>query len=239
MAEPFAGKPFTSSPATQAAFSNYLETHPNKRRVTRLEREELIGWLTNHHAPLSSQKEFSRRKDVRKTFTWDQDGQMLAAVSKNGGEKRTVITEDCIIEVVELVHTTNGHAGWDATWRDVNHSYYGIMRADVIFLLKRCDICVSNPRKRPKGSNSTKASPDRAGLEAYERQNDKDLLSLVHHEDSFMIEALDMAMPYERVAKKIVGGFRWGLRCRSGSELGEDILASAFSEISNRNTGPV
>ncbi|KAH7010594.1 uncharacterized protein B0I36DRAFT_370206 [Microdochium trichocladiopsis] len=90
--------------------------------VTQVEREELIGWLTYHHTPPSSEKEFGRRNYVWKTFTWDQDGQMLAAVSKGGGKKRTVIIEDCIIEVVELVHTSNGHAGWDTTWRDVNHS---------------------------------------------------------------------------------------------------------------------
>ncbi|KAL8367154.1 hypothetical protein RB599_010244 [Gaeumannomyces hyphopodioides] len=200
MAESVADKPFTSSPATKAAFSNYLETHPNKRRVTPVERGELIGWLTNLHAPPSSQKEFSRRNYVRKTFAWDEDGQMLVAVSKNGQENRAVITEDNIIEVVELVHTSNGHAGWDATWRDVSRSYYGIMRADVIFLLKRCDICVSNPRKRPKGSIWTSASPERAGLEAYERQNDNELPSLVHHEDNSLIEFFDMAMPHGRIS---------------------------------------
>ncbi|KLU88295.1 hypothetical protein MAPG_07282 [Magnaporthiopsis poae ATCC 64411] len=149
MAESGADKPFTSSPATKAAFSNYLKTHPNKCRITPVEREELIGWLANLHAPPSSQKEFSRRNFVRKTFAWDEDGRMLAAVSRNGRENRAVITEDNIIEVVELAHTSNGHAGWDGTWRDVSRSYYGIMRADVIFLPKRCDICGSNPRERP------------------------------------------------------------------------------------------
>ncbi|KAL8294964.1 hypothetical protein RB600_000774 [Gaeumannomyces tritici] len=202
MAESVADKPFTSSPAIKAAFLNYLETHPNKRRVTPVEREELIGWLTNLHAPPSSQKEFSRRNYVRKTFAWDEDGQMLVAASKNGQENRAVITEDNIIEVVELVHTSNGHAGWDATWRDVSRSYYGIMRADVIFLLKRCDICVSNPRKRPKGSIWTSASPERAGPEACERQNGNELPSLVHHEGSSLVQFFDMAMPHGRISSE-------------------------------------
>ncbi len=60
-----------------------------------------------------------------------------------------------IADVVELVHKENGHAGWDATWKDVSSSYYGILRSDVIFLLKRCQICAENPRKRPKGSTAT------------------------------------------------------------------------------------
>lgn len=192
MAESFEGRPFTASAATHAAFSLYLQSHPNKRRVTQNERDELVGWLANHHAPPSSQKEFSRRNYVRKTFTWDSDSQTLAAIPKNGGGTRKVITEDCIIDVVELVHASNGHAGWDATWRDVSQSYYGIMRADVIFLLKRCETCESNPRKRPKGSTWTRASPDGAVPDSPGRQHDNEFLSLVHHEESFMIEALDM-----------------------------------------------
>ncbi|KAK4450246.1 hypothetical protein QBC34DRAFT_403135 [Podospora aff. communis PSN243] len=213
MAEPVAGKPFTSSPATRAAFLTYLETHPNNRRITRGERDELIGWLTNHHAPPSSQKEFSRRNYVRKTFVWDVDGQVLAAVSKDGRGNRPVITEDNIIEVVELVHTSNGHAGWDATWRDVSRSYYGIMRADVIFLLKRCEVCVADPRKRPKGSiwTATTAEARSEGPEAYERQNDNGFPSLVHHEDNSLIEFLDMAVPPVQIDEgEEEGGGSWG-----------------------------
>jgi hypothetical protein len=206
MAELVAGKPFTSSPDTRAAFSTYLETHPNNRRVTRVEREDLIGWLTNHHAPPSSQKEFSRRNYVRKTFVWDEDGQVLAAVSKDGRENRTVITEDNIIEAVELVHNSNGHAGWDATWRDVSRSYYGIMRADVIFLLKRCEVCAANPRKRPKGSiwvaTSADAPSQSAGPEAYERQNYSEFPSLAHHEDNSLIEFLDMTVPPAQIGEE-------------------------------------
>lgn len=162
MAESFESRPITASVATHAAFSMYLQSHPNKRRVTRNERDELVGWLANHHAPPSSQKEFNRRNYVQKAFTWDDDSQTLTAILKRGGGTRKVIIEDCIIDVVELVHTSNGHARWDATWRDVSQSYYGIMRADVIFLLKRCETCESNPRKRPKGSTWTRASPDGA-----------------------------------------------------------------------------
>lgn len=101
--------------------------------------------------------------------------------------------------VVELVHTSNGHAGRDAAWRDVSHDYYGIMRTDVISLLKRCDVCVSNPRKRPKGGGGgfiqTRVSPDRAGLEADEHQNDNELPSLVDYDDNSLVDFSDTAMP--------------------------------------------
>ncbi|KAB5560310.1 hypothetical protein GE09DRAFT_87609 [Coniochaeta sp. 2T2.1] len=204
MAEILRDKPFTSFPATRAAFSNYLETHPNPRRVTRTEREELLRWLANYHAPPSSQKESSRRSSqkessrrnyVRKNFILDEDGQTIMAVARNGRENRKVITEDNIIEVVELVHTSSGHAGWDATWREVSRSYYGILRADTIFLLKRCGVCALNPRKRPKGSIQTGVNPDPDGLDAYERQDDNELMNLVHYDDNNLIDILDLAIP--------------------------------------------
>lgn len=62
-----------------------------------------------------------------------------------------------IADTVEIVHKNNNHAGWDATWKDVSTSYYGIPRKDVIFLLKQCQNqhCTENPSKRPKGSAPT------------------------------------------------------------------------------------
>ena len=78
------------------------------------------------------------------------------SVPKKAGDKaRQVVTTDKIADVVEKVHTDNGHAGWDATWKDISTSYYGILRSDVIFLLKQCQICSGNPSKRPKRCTGT------------------------------------------------------------------------------------
>ena len=119
--------------------------------MSEAEKKNLIEWLINHEKRPSSQQEFSRRHYARKTFIWDDRTQnLLALASKIGGNNRIVITEDRIADMVELVHNNNGHAGWDATWRDIRSSYYGILRADVIYLLKQCQVCAGNPRKRPK-----------------------------------------------------------------------------------------
>jgi hypothetical protein len=137
---------------TKSVFLQYIHENPNSRRVSLAEKDNLIRWLTNAGARPSSQKEFSRRHYVQKTFTWDETSYILLAIAKKDGDKnREVVTEDMIPDIVELVHESNGHAGWDATWKDISSSYYGILRADVIFLLKRCQICAENPRKRPKG----------------------------------------------------------------------------------------
>jgi len=144
---------------TRVAFLQHMRENPNNRRVSQREKEIIIEWLTNPHKRPSSQEEFSRRNYVRKTFAWDEKSQTLLAVAKEDeGKNRTVITTDMIADVVEIVHKESGHsghAGWDATWKDVSTSYYGILRSDVIFLVKQCQVCAENPSKRPKGSATT------------------------------------------------------------------------------------
>lgn len=141
---------------TRVAFLQHLRESPNNRRVSQNDKEMLIEWLTNPHKRPSSQEEFSRRNYVRKTFAWDEKSQTLLAVAKKDeGKNRMVITTDMIANVVEIVHKQSGdhgHGGWDATWKDVSTSYYGILRSDVIFLVKQCQVCAGNPSKRPKGS---------------------------------------------------------------------------------------
>ncbi|KAH6694339.1 hypothetical protein BKA61DRAFT_711875 [Leptodontidium sp. MPI-SDFR-AT-0119] len=166
---------------TRVAFSQYLSENPNNRRVSQNDKEMLIEWLTNPDRRPQSQEEFSRRNYVRKTFIWDEKSQILLAVAKKDGDKsRKVITTDMIADIVETVHKDNNHAGWDATWKDVSTSYYGILRADVIFLLKQCQNqhCSQNPSKRPKGSTPTAIQS---------QQSDHEFIDfLSHHQEDDM-----------------------------------------------------
>ncbi len=146
----------TFTKRTKATFLEYLRENPTNRRLNQSDKDILIEWLTNPHKRPSSQKEFSRRNYIWKTFTWDERTQDLLAVAKTDEEKnRTVVTEDNIADIVEFVHESNQHGGWDATWKDISSSYHGILRSDVIHLLKQCQTCALNPSKRTKGSVST------------------------------------------------------------------------------------
>jgi hypothetical protein len=163
---------------TKAAFLQYLKENPSRHRVSEAEKNNLIQWLVNFGKRPSSQQEFSRRHYARKTFTWDDHTQsLLAFASKTGEKNRTVVTEDKIADVVELVHNRNGHAGWDATWRDIRCSYHGIFRADVIFLLKQCQVCAGNPRKRPKGPVGDVLSYQLNAQDTYDLPSFDDLFS--------------------------------------------------------------
>jgi hypothetical protein len=129
--------------------------NPNNRRISQSDKTIILEWLTNSYRRPSSQEEFSRRNYVRKTFIWDEKTQNLLAVAKKDqGKDRMVVPTYMIADVVETVHKENGHGGWDATWKDVSTSYYGILRADVIFLLKQCQECSGKPTKRPKTSTA-------------------------------------------------------------------------------------
>jgi len=143
----------TFTTGTRAEFLQHLRENPNNRRISQDDKATIIQWLTNPHKRPSSQEEFSRRNYVRKTFVWDEENRNLRAVAKEDkGKDRAVVLTDMIADVVESVHEDNSHAGWDATWKDVSTLYYGILRSDVIFLLKQCQTCSRNPSKRPKGS---------------------------------------------------------------------------------------
>lgn len=171
------------SAGTKAAFLQYLRDNPNSRRVSESEKEALVNWLTKPGAQPSSQKDFSRRNYVRRTFTWDSNTGSLLAIAKKGGQThRHVIIEDMILETVEMAHRDNGHAGWDATWKDISNSYYGILRSDVIFLLKQCRVCASNPRKRPKDSAPTTIHPR---LVDYDRQRSPNIENLLQERSIF------------------------------------------------------
>ncbi|KAL4802473.1 hypothetical protein BDV18DRAFT_146786 [Aspergillus unguis] len=143
-------QPVSFSQNTRASFAQHLREHPSNRRVSPIEKENIIEWLTNPEKRPSSQREFSRRNYARKTFVWDNERQDLLAINKSQEGGRIVVAEDRIADTVEFVHNRNGHAGWDATWKDVSTSYHGILRSDVIYLLRRCQVCLYNPLKRPK-----------------------------------------------------------------------------------------
>lgn len=144
---------------TRTAFLKYVRDNPSNRRISKADKETMIEWLTDSSKRPLSQQEFSRRNHVQKAFTLDENTRSLLAIGKNNEDKcRMVVTDDMIADVVVSAHQQNGHLGWDATWRDINASYHGILRSDVIFLLKQCQVCAQDPSKRPKGSVNLKSS---------------------------------------------------------------------------------
>lgn len=186
--------PFSREPEVQREFRHYLEKNTNKKHISAERKHSLIRWLSDTDAKPQSQSDYSLRNYAFKTYKWDDDTNILWGIgksekpekpAKNGkGKKswvsgkrkanrsakcqdRVVVTEDEILNVVEQIHMSNDHGGWDATWDEVSSKYCGIVRSDVIFLLKRCYICTIKPRKQSRRNatpdESPASSPSRAG----------------------------------------------------------------------------
>ncbi|KAL6862245.1 hypothetical protein J3F83DRAFT_767398 [Trichoderma novae-zelandiae] len=151
--------PFSRCPRVREEFREYINSTPNKKHISREEKEKLVAWLNDPNAKPTCQKDYSRRNYAQKTYRWDESRHQLWAMAKNGkGKDRMVITVDEILQVVEQIHMID-HAGWDATWDRVNRDFCGIVRSDIIFLVKRCGLCQSDPRKRAKGGQAQAPAP--------------------------------------------------------------------------------
>ncbi|UKZ95816.1 uncharacterized protein TrAFT101_010631 [Trichoderma asperellum] len=176
--------PFSREPEVQQDFRNYLQKKKIKKHISTERKHNLIRWLTDNDAKPQSQKDYSLRNYASKTYKWDGDKRILWGIGKseNGGKSgktkktkkgwkgskgskggkcqdRVVVTEDEILDVVEKIHMSNDHGGWDATWDEVSSKYCGIVRSDVIFLLKRCYICQLNPRKHSRRNAALDEAP--------------------------------------------------------------------------------
>lgn len=177
--------PFSKEPEVLEAFQAHLRTYETSH-ISAEKREDLIRWLTDKVAKSKDQSHYSSRNWITTAYKWDSRRKLLLVGGTNeetikgkkkikrgkGGKNarvgrrseyqdRIIVTEDEILDIVEKIHMSNGHKGWDATWNEVSRKYVGIMRADVIFLLRRCYICSLNPRKnprRPVGSTQVPAS---------------------------------------------------------------------------------
>ncbi|EHK46952.1 uncharacterized protein TrAtP1_010435 [Trichoderma atroviride] len=178
--------PFSREPEVQREFREYLQENTNKKHISAERKHSLIRWLADKDAKPQTQSDYSLRNYAFKTYKWDGARHILWGIGKSekpekpakngkgkkpwrsgkGGKSsrkfqdRVVVTEDEILNVVEKVHMSNDHGGWDATWDEVSSKYCGIVRSDVIFLLKRCYICTIKPRKQSRRNATPDDSPD-------------------------------------------------------------------------------
>ncbi|KAL7921377.1 hypothetical protein ACQKWADRAFT_313962 [Trichoderma austrokoningii] len=168
--------PFTREAKVQGEFKEYLREYTNKKHISEERKKNLIRWLDDTLPKPQNQPEYSLRNYTCKTYRWDKETRILWGIGKpeklekptksgrrKGGWKgkgeienesqdgqlpdRLVVTKDEILGVVEKIHMANQHGGVDATWNEISSKYCGIVRTDVIFLLKRCYICDLMPRK--------------------------------------------------------------------------------------------
>lgn len=61
------------------------------------------------------------------------------------------MTESEIFNAIVTIHNFIGHAGQDATAKNVSQIYYGVTRKEIVFLIKPCEICHWKAPSKSKG----------------------------------------------------------------------------------------
>lgn len=140
---------------TKTHLLHRIRSNPNSRLISLEDRQAIIDWLIDNGKCPSNQKEFSRRNYVRKITDWDEETQILWTKGESQDQRRLVATEESISGVIEAIRIQDCHQGWDTTWKDVSSKYYGVLRAELILLLKHCRVCAQDPKTQPKHGRSS------------------------------------------------------------------------------------
>lgn len=122
----------------------------NRERVSLAERQQMIDWITETVQQRGLVEKESRRKSWTKTHFFYQKRKLWRNPDKFQ-EAREVLAEPEILDAIFATHNSIGHAGQDATAKDVGQSYYGVSREEVIFRIKLCKICHRKTYSKSKG----------------------------------------------------------------------------------------
>ena len=118
-----------------------------RERVTDLEKQKYIKWLTEIIPERLGVAEGKKRSWVKSDFIYEH-GKLWKLPGRLYKQQREVISEDAICDTIIRVHLNLSHAGQRATGIKVKNEYYGASDSEVTFLVKLCGIC----RLRWKGS---------------------------------------------------------------------------------------
>jgi len=96
------------------------------------------------------QHQYNQRGDARSSYQVI-DGQLYRKPSDPQEQPRYVVCEHEVFERIKTVHLQLGHAGKNKTFEILQKRYYGITRAETIWLLKHCRTCLLNRPSNTKG----------------------------------------------------------------------------------------
>ena len=140
---------------TQArqAFHLMLDSRKNqsRERVTNSEKYQFIRWLTESIPERGfNAADGKKRAWIKTEFEYDQNvlWKLSGRVFK---ERRRVISEDLIWDIIITIHNSLGHAGQQATANKINSLYYRIAGTETFFLIKLCEKCHRKAFSKCKG----------------------------------------------------------------------------------------
>ena len=98
--------------------------------------------------------------------------------------------ESPIFDIIQEEHSRIGHGGIHLTWAAIGAGYYGIIRTEIIWLLKRCQICIrraSNLSRKPLVPIVTTKLFERIQVDLIDFRNEPDSVYhwILHVKDHF------------------------------------------------------
>lgn len=124
------------NPQARRAFRLMLDSRKDiaRERVTALEKQKYIKWLTEIIPERLAVAEGKKRSWVKSDFIYEQ-GKLWKLPGRVYKQRREVISEDIICDTIIRVHLNLSHARQRATGVKVKNEYYGVTDSEVAFLV--------------------------------------------------------------------------------------------------------
>lgn len=134
-------------PLVRLEFHSWLannQEHSNRFRISPNRLQMLHRFVLNPGQPSHSVKE-RKMKHVAKSYRVDGNGRLLRlAEPPRHPTEREVVSQEDIFQIIWSLHCELGHAGKNKMFPLIGDRYYGITREEVMWVLRRCHICVPN-----------------------------------------------------------------------------------------------
>ena len=134
----------TYFPDDEVGFLEYLRSHPNRFRPSDIiERNQWLRYINGEEA---IDAKGTKKKDHCRLTYYNDNG----VLKTKGGDKEVVCDTEVAV-YIQRCHEKISHAGIQATFKEVQSRYYGIVRKEVQRLLSHCRICHKTAASRARG----------------------------------------------------------------------------------------
>ncbi len=100
----------------------------------------MIDWVTKTVQQRGLVEKDTKRRSWTKSHFFYQNRKLWRNPDKTH-EAREVLAKPEILDTIITIHNSIGHAGQDATAKNIGQSYYGMSREEIVLLVKLCEIC--------------------------------------------------------------------------------------------------
>lgn len=139
---------------TWVAFSLMLDRSraSSQEGLSLVEYQQMLDWITDAGPQKVLTDKEAKRKSWTKVNFHYQDRKLWQNPHKHHSEARQVLAKPEILDAIVTIHNSIGHAGQEATAKNVSQTYHFVTCEEIIFVIKLCEICHWKAPGKSKGS---------------------------------------------------------------------------------------